>query len=355
MNVKASYIKHVLEFNHPVRTSRGELKTHTAYLIRISAEGQQGYGEASPLKGLSIDDREDFEFKINDSCQLINDGLPLEELLKEHLIGFPSVMFGFESAYANLMRTVHPHEIQNPFLNGEGIPINGLVWMDDLESMYSEALKKLDDGFTCLKFKVGAHDFDAECRLLEKIRKIYNPFNLELRVDANGAFSATEAVEKIKELNRFELHSIEQPIKAGQHDLMQELCAKTAVPVALDEELIGLDVNGEGKKMLEFISPQYIIIKPTLIGGMQIADQWVNHARALNIGWWATSALESNIGLHAIAGWCSKYNSTMAQGLGTGLLYKNNIPSPLYIDKGVLFCGPDTLWNLSIIKNLPDE
>ena len=187
-------------------------------------------------------------------------------------------------------------------------------------------------------------DFDEECRLLESFRKKYSAFKIELRLDANGAFSTDNALEKLKVLARFDIHSIEQPIKAKQQEWMQELCSKTPIPIALDEELIGIDPTIDGEALLKFINPQYIIIKPTLIGGFANANSWINHALKHEIGWWATSALESNIGLNAIAQWCSTKVVKLPQGLGTGYLYTNNINAPLFVQSGYLYYKPHATW-----------
>jgi o-succinylbenzoate synthase len=337
----ASYTKHSLTFKKPARTSRGEMLSHEVFYIKLRQENRVGYGEASPLKGLSIDDRPDFEQKLKECCQYINDGLPVDALsLKE----FPSLQFAFETASLSLPFNEDFKVFDTAFFRGAPIKINGLVWMNTKTEMLEEAFLKVEQGFDCIKFKVGALDFDEECRMLEAFRKCYSSFKVELRLDANGAFSTDDAQEKLKELSRFDIHSIEQPIKAKQPDYMQELCAKTRIPIALDEELIGLDVVNDGNALLKYIKPHYIIIKPTLIGGFANANAWVKHAQLNNIGWWATSALESNIGLNAIAQWCSTYKNDLPQGLGTGALYTNNIESPLSILDGELLYNVNKFW-----------
>jgi L-alanine-DL-glutamate epimerase-like enolase superfamily enzyme len=216
--------------------------------------------------------------------------------------------------------------------------------MDTKEEMLKQAFEKIESGFNCIKFKVGAIDFDEECRMLEAIRKKYSSFNIEIRLDANGAFKNDEALHQLKELSRFDIHSIEQPIKPKQLDLMQELCKKSTIAIALDEELIGVDVERDGKKLLRYINPQFIILKPTLIGGFSLSEKWIHFATEMNIGWWATSALESNIGLNAIAQWTSSLDTNLPQGLGTGGLYSNNIPSPLVVKNGFLFYDVNKSW-----------
>lgn len=337
----ASYIKYELLFKKPARTSRGEMLSHTAFFIRLQQGNRTGYGEAAPLKGLSMDDRPDFEETLKGCCRFINDGLPVDAL---SLNEFPSLRFAFETAALSLGFNDSFRVFDSSFYTGTPIPINGLVWMNTKTEMLEEAFAKAEQGFNCIKFKVGALDFDEECRMLEAFRKRYSAFKVELRLDANGAFSTDEAFEKLRELSRFEIHSIEQPIKTKQHDWMQELCAKTPIPVALDEELIGVDVTTNGHNLLRFIKPQYIILKPTLLGGFAASDRWIALAQKQSIGWWATSALESNIGLNAIAQWSSTHNNPLPQGLGTGSLYTNNIPSPLSAANGFLRYNPTQPW-----------
>jgi len=218
--------------------------------------------------------------------------------------------------------------------------------MADTETMYREAISKIESGFNCIKLKVGALDFDEECRLLEKIRKKYNAFKTEIRLDANGAFYADDVFEKLNNLKRFDIHSIEQPLKPNHHHLMQEVCAKSKISIALDEELITVNIN-DALNVLKYIKPAFIIIKPTLIGGFNNADAWINAAQQLNIGWWATSALESNIGLNAIAQWVFGKQIKLHQGLGTGSLYTNNIPSPLQVTKGHIVYNKMLQWNVT--------
>ena len=266
--------------------------------------------------------------------------LKLEDIDIEN---WPSIQFAIETALADLKYGGLRKICENDFIQNIPIAINGLVWMNNADKMLAEAAQKIEAGFNCIKFKIGALDFDEECRLLEKIRSRYNAFKLEIRTDANGAFDNVDAFEKLNTLKRFGLHSIEQPIKAKQHDFMQEVCAKSPIPIALDEELIGV-IENEIKPLLQFIKPQYIILKPTLIGGLAKSKFWINKASELNIYWWFTSALESNIGLNAIAQYCSSLKTTMPQGLGTGSLYKNNIESPLTVSNGYIYYDNSKKW-----------
>lgn len=344
-------VKHTLTFNFNAKTSRGSIKTHAAYYIVVNHALNKnvfGVGEASPLAGLSIDATPHFEADLQQVIDLLNQQTPLQELELQHL---PSVKFALETAHLDLQNGGNKMLFNSAFTQGQPIAINGLVWMNEIEAMRTQAFEKAEEGYNCIKLKIGAHDFDEECRLLESIRKKYNAFKLELRVDANGAFKPDEAVEKLKELARFELHSIEQPIMPQQTEAMHEICRKSKVPVALDEELIHVPA-AQAKQLLKSIGSQYIILKPTLIGGLAAANEWINAASDLNIGWWATSALESNIGLNAIAQWVATKNNKLHQGLGTGKLYHNNIDSPLVAQKGYLHYNTHLPWqNQMFITN----
>jgi o-succinylbenzoate synthase len=339
----AAYIKHELQFIKPARTSRGEMKTHTVYYTHLTHRltGKKTWGEAAPLPGLSIDDRTDFEAQLAHFCMLISEGVQPKELELEE---FPSIRFALECALLEQRYQEQHILFDTPFIKGEGIAINGLVWMDNTDNMLQQAGQKIDAGFACIKFKVGALDFDEECRMIEAVRKRYSPFQLEIRLDANGAFKNEEALEQLKELSRFGIHSIEQPVKAGQWDYMQEVCAKSMIPIALDEELIGINASRNKSLLLKQIKPAYIILKPTLVGGFDQSNQWIEAAQQLNIGWWATSALESNLGLNAISQWVSTHPIKMPQGLGTGALYSNNVLSPLYIEHGKIYYNTTVEW-----------
>lgn len=321
-------VHHKLQFNKPAKTSRNVFEERLIRYVLLSQNGLTGIGEAAPLHLLSIDDREDYDLFLDQFCKALCAGADIQEL---DFTEFPSIRFGLETALLDLNNGGKRIVFKTDFLNGKHIPINGLVWMADLDVMYNEAIAKISSGYSCIKFKVGQHDFDAECRLLEKIRSQYDAFKLEIRLDANGAFLLGDAEQQLKDLARFDIHSIEQPIKPKQWDNMAKLCQESKVDIALDEELIGVDVNNKGEALLSHIKPQYVILKPNLIGGFSVSDLWVNLCRKHNMGWWVTSALESNIGLNAIAQWVSQYDTEMPQGLGTGSLYTNNISSPLVI------------------------
>lgn len=326
--------KHELKFKVPAKTSRNTFTTRTIFLITLNdiQTGKQGIGEASPLSLLSLDDVPNYQLilekKLDEFCQVGS----LDQLSLE---AYPSIRFGIETALLNMSADSEGVIFNSDFTaRKKAIPVNGLVWMNDSPTMYKEAIEKIQAGFNVIKIKVGALDFDEECRLLEKIRKQFSAFKITLRVDANGAFDAEDALEKLNELKRFELHSIEQPIAAGQWDWMQKICAESPVDIALDEELIGVKVFEQADKMIKHIKPSYLILKPNLIGGLSISDQWITFAHKHHVGWWATSALESNVGLNAIAQWVSTYQNPLHQGLGTGSLFSNNFSSRLKMEEG---------------------
>jgi len=330
----ANYHKYLLDFKQPSGTSRGTLTQKETYFIIINSENKQGIGECGLFRGLSIDDRPDYENKLNWVCNHID--LGLEELLTQ-LIEFPSIQIGLEMAFKSL-ESDDPFELfPSKFTRGEdSISINGLVWMGSESFMKEQISKKIEAGFSCIKMKIGAIDFQQEINLLKSIRKQFSSKDIELRVDANGAFHPTNALEKLKFLSDLDLHSIEQPIKQGQIDAMATLCEKTPLPIALDEELIGIFSVTKKHELLQTINPQYIILKPSLLGGFSGSDKWINLAEKQNIKWWITSALESNVGLNAIAQYTYTKQSIMPQGLGTGSLFTNNFESPLQVNNGQL-------------------
>jgi o-succinylbenzoate synthase len=345
--IKANYKKYILNFKNPSGTSRGILRTKETWFIILTENGKIGVGETGLFRGLSIDDISDYEDKLIWVCNNID--LGLENLLKA-LYEFPSIQFGLEQAFLSLNSEDKFELFPSQFTRGEkSIPINGLVWMGEKDFMKNQIKEKLSIGFSCIKMKIGAIDFDTEIELLKSIRKEFSPNEIELRVDANGAFNPKDALEKLKILSELEIHSIEQPIKQGQVNDMSELCAKTPLPIALDEELIGVFSSEEKKKLLKTIKPQYIILKPSLIGGFAGSKEWINLADQTNCGWWITSALESNIGLNAIAQFTDTLQSDLPQGLGTGGLFTNNFDSPLEVKNGTLQYNPKQNWNFKLI------
>ena len=345
--MKASYKKYTLNFKRPSGTSRGVLTTKETWFLILEEENNFGIGECGILRTLSIDDRPDYEEKLKWTCQNIH--LPKDELLAE-LVEFPSIQFGVEMALLSLQSQDPFQLFPSAFTNGEkGIPINGLIWMGEEAFMHEQIQQKLEQGFSCIKLKIGAIDFDKEIALLQSIRKKYSASEIELRVDANGAFKPQEALQKLQRLSELDLHSIEQPIKQGQFSEMAKLCAKTPLPIALDEELIGVFSVTKKEELLQTIQPQYIILKPSLIGGFKGTQEWIDLAEKQNIGWWITSALESNIGLNAISQFTFMQNSNMPQGLGTGSLYTNNIKSPLVVKGEYITYAPKKTWDVNSI------
>ncbi len=343
----ATFQKYTLTFKRPAGTSRGVLKTKDTYFLKIESEGKVGIGECSVFRGLSFDDVPNYEEKLQWACDNINLGL---NSLVDELKQFPSIQFGVEMAFLDLKAKNSMHLYPSNFTDGnDAIPINGLVWMGDFDFMQKQIVEKLNSGFSCVKMKIGAIDFNSEIKLLKKIRKEFTPDEVELRVDANGAFSKNEALEKLKVLSEFNIHSIEQPIKQGQINDMARLCETTPLDIALDEELIGVIDLKHKKKLIDTINPQYIILKPSLVGGIKGSMEWINIAKNNKIDWWITSALESNIGLNAIAQWTYTLNNSMPQGLGTGSLFTNNITSPLEVRKGALYYNSKLNWDLSNI------
>jgi len=343
--MKAYFQKHILNFKQPSGTSRGVLRIKETYFLSIEHNGEKGIGECGLFRGLSIDDRPDYEEKLQWICDNIN--LGKEKLLKQ-VFDLPSIQFGIEQAFLSL-ESANPFELfPSDFTNGkEAIPINGLVWMGTFDFMKQQILEKLKSGFTTIKLKIGAIDFNQEIKLLDSIRKEFSADEIELRVDANGAFYPTDALEKLKRLSDFDLHSIEQPIKVKQWSEMASLCDKTPLPIALDEELIGVFSNNEKKELIKTINPQYIILKPSLIGGFHGCNEWIKISNTNTIGWWITSALESNIGLNAIAQFTYSLGVSIPQGLGTGSLFTNNFDSPLEVRKGALHYNPDLQWGFN--------
>lgn len=331
--MKAEYFRYLLKFKRPSGTSRGVLYEKETFILEISNDGKKGVGECAIFRGLSFDDRPDYEDKLKWLCENIHQDF---EFLKQELKEFPSIWFGYEQALLNLK---HGGKLYFPseFTEGKSsMIINGLIWMGDVGYMEEQIQEKLAQGFHCIKLKIGVA-WKSEHEILQKLRQKFSKEKLELRVDANGGFSKDEAKIVLQQLADLNIHSIEQPIKAGNWNDMAELCAQTPTPIALDEELIGIMEFTEKKKLLEVIKPQYIILKPSLIGGISGSDEWIALAEQNNIGWWITSALESNLGLNAIAQYTFTKNNPMPQGLGTGSLFTNNFESYLELKGDRLF------------------
>lgn len=332
--LNASWQKYRLHFKEPSGTSRGILTDKETYFIRVWEEKRPsivGLGECALFRGLSSDDRSGYERKLQEVCQHIDDMASFD------LRGWSSIRFGVEMAMCDLAHGGLGLYYPSPFTEGEqAIEINGLIWMGDRGTMLRRIQQKLAAGFRCIKLKIGAIDFDAELSLLKFIRQSFSRDEVELRVDANGAFTPREALMKLEALARFELHSVEQPIRQGQWKIMAELCRRTDVPIALDEELIGVDFSEQKRMLLETVRPHYIVLKPALCGGFSGAEEWIRLAGEYQTGWWVTSALESNVGLNALAQWTATLGTHMPQGLGTGQLFTNNLPSHLIQSGGEL-------------------
>jgi o-succinylbenzoate synthase len=344
--VQANYYKYILNFKRPSGTSRGVLTQKETWFIILKQNGKTGIGECGILRSLSYDDRPDYEEKLKWVCENIQLG---ENNLLEELREFPSIQFGVEMAFRSLAAQDPFLLFPSEFTAGQApISINGLVWMGEEQYMKEQIVEKIKGGFKCIKLKIGAIDFETEMKLLSFIRREFTSEGIEVRVDANGAFKPSEALEKLKCLSDLELHSIEQPIKQGQPEEMAALCEKTPLPIALDEELIGVTGLSEKSELLEKIRPQYVIFKPSLIGGIRGTDEWIELSRELGIGWWVTSALESNVGLNAIAQYTYNLNNPIPQGLGTGGLYTNNFEAPLDVENGKLWYRPNKSWNFNL-------
>ncbi|PRY15384.1 o-succinylbenzoate synthase [Pontibacter ummariensis] len=353
MPLRLSYTPHTLKFKFDARTSRGAITAHQVYYLKLWQEEEQaivGTGECAPLAGLSIDYRPELEQKIKEVTRLVNTGAvslqagtPFPEALD--LEAWPALRFALETALLDLQQGGRHLFYDNAFSRGKrGVPINGLIWMGEPDFMRQQIERKLGEGYDCLKLKIGGLDFRQELEILQRIRETADASKLTVRVDANGAFSPQEAYKKLERLAKYDIHSIEQPIKQGQEEDMAELCAYSPIPIALDEELIGVQRMDRKITLLEGVKPQYIILKPTLVGGFAACTEWIRLAEERGIGWWMTSALESNVGLNAISQFTANFTTNLPQGLGTGQLYHNNIDSPLEIEQGHLWYRGSKAW-----------
>ncbi|MFQ6678781.1 MAG: enolase C-terminal domain-like protein, partial [Fidelibacterota bacterium] len=338
--MKVSWTKRTLNLKSPIGTSRGIMKTRVVWYLFLTDGGATGIGECAPLPGLSIDDFDQIESKLDEVCANPKNYIENLSLLKT----FPSIRCGLEMAYIDLKNGGGQNYFDSLLNQNESIDINGLIWMGNSDSMMRQVEQKLDEGWGCIKIKIGALDFDTEINILKSIRSRLNRNKTQLRVDANGAFTESDVKEKLNRLAEFDLHSIEQPIKAGQWELLTELCQSSPVSIALDEELISIVDEANRIEMLDVVKPQYLVLKPSLLGGFAECEKWIKLAGERKIGWWLTSALESNIGLNAITQWTSKMKPEGFQGLGTGQLYTNNIPSPINIKSGKLWKDDAPIW-----------
>lgn len=342
--LRAVWCPYELRFRFLARTSRESMRVKQTYFVKITDDDNPevaGIGECALFKGLSADDVPEYEQALSEACKNV-DG---------QNSAMSSIRFGFETALLDLAKGGRYATADNCWTRGEKpIAINGLIWMGNKAEMSHRIAEKLEQGFKVLKLKIGGINFEDEVDLLRTIRHNFGSESLELRLDANGSFNADNATKRLERLAAFDIHSIEQPVAARQHELMARLCADSPIKIALDEELIGMTTQDEKDCLLKAIRPAYIILKPSLCGGFAEADRWIDAADRLGIGWWATSALESDIGLNAIAEWVSQKDITIPQGLGTGALYENNITSPLETSEARLHYRPGREW---IIPQLP--
>ena len=348
--LKAEWARYTLRFRFTAVTSRERMSEKLTYFVRVCDTDRPervGVGECALFRGLSSDDTPDYEAMLDRACREINS---FPESVPER---YSSIKFGLETALADLSTGGCMKPFPGRWADGESeIAINGLVWMGTRDEMHSRIEEKLRAGFRCVKLKIGGIDFDREVELLAGIRERFSPGELELRLDANGAFTPGNALLRLDALAPYGIHSIEQPIKPHQWEAMNRICKESPREIALDEELIGVDGTAEMAQMLDAVRPRYIILKPALCGGFSGADRWIELADERGIGWWATSALESNVGLNAIAQWVSQKHPSMPQGLGTGALYHNNIPSPLRQERDVLLSDARGVWDLSVLDSL---
>lgn len=349
--IRCSYQPYTLQFRKPGGTSRGILTQKHTWFIRLydtDEPHRSAWGECGVFAGLSSDDRAGYEQMLRKICkELPEKGKAIIESLRE----WPSIAFGVETVLADWENGCKQIIFDNDFANGKtGIAINGLIWMGSKEEMLSQIETKIQEGYQTLKMKIGAIHFEEELDILRTIRSAFPAEKMTIRVDANGAFSSDNAMDKLTLLAAFDLHSIEQPIRAGQWKEMARLAKDSPVPIALDEELIGIYTESRKRELLETIQPPYIILKPTLAGGMSGCDEWIEAIEAQGGNWWMTSALESNIGLNAIAQYTFSKKNPLPQGLGTGQLYTNNIPSPLRIQHGQLFHAANSQWDFEPLQ-----
>lgn len=346
--LQTTYCRYDLLFKQVAITSRERMTHKETYFIKVwdsAAPNCFGVGECAIFRGLSADDVSDYEQRLHNLCLNINKGLTSD------ISQFSSLKFGLETAIADLENGGRRIIFPSKWSQGEGaISINGLVWMGTIAEMQQRVEEKLHQGFRCIKFKIGGQDFDREVEMLSGVRDRFSPEELEIRLDANGAFSPENALKRLEILAKYDIHSLEQPIRAHQWNEMAEICRFSAIPIALDEELIGCTPCEQKLALLQKIKPQYIILKPSLCGGISGAKEWIDMAKELGIGWWVTSALESNVGLNALAQWVSILDTSMPQGLGTGNLYSNNIPSPIHQVESVLRYDTDSSWDLSLLR-----
>lgn len=344
--LEASYTAYPLHFTRPAGTSRGILTEKPCWFVRLRrSDGTVGTGEVSFIPGLSLEDPEEIEIQLDHICKLISRGFMDPG---QSLPALPGIQFALESAMLDLEGGGKHILFPSDFTRGSaGIQTNGLIWMGDPGHMKEQIEQKIQEGFRVLKLKVGALSMEEELEVISWVRNRFNEMDLEIRLDANGAWTPEEALLKMEQFAAFGIHSLEQPVAAGQWDALGRVCREAPVPVALDEELIGLDPEGDGASLLDTVRPRYLILKPGLLGGFRIAERWIRMAGEHGIGWWVTSALESSIGLNAVAQWTFAQELKLPQGLGTGMIYSNNMSSPMQLEGDILWYHPRKAWDLS--------
>lgn len=347
-NLKAEFVPYQLQFRKPAKTSRNTMTQRDIWILKVYEKDfpeLAGYGEVAPLPGLSIDTPRMVEDYLIDVCVGINQ---YNDLLFGKLDSVPSVQFALEQALLDLKNNGDKILFPSKFTQGqELIRTNGLIWMGEPDYMIDQINEKINNGFRCIKLKIGSLDFEDEFKIIEQIREVFGYQELEIRLDANGAFHFDDAVEILDRLAPLEIHSIEQPIKSGQWEEMADLCSTSPISIALDEDCIGAISKEDKEDILDNINPAFVILKPSLLGGFQQSEEWIELAEQRDIGWWVTSALESNLGLNAIAQWTFTKQNPIHQGLGTGQLFSNNFESPLYLDTENLMFDPSKTWKLN--------
>lgn len=349
--IAARWIEHTLQPRFELGTSKGPINARTVwYLLAWETDRPEvvGIGEAALFPGHSKEFPADVRTKLIELCADTHDW---PRRLTTDLVDVPSVRFAVEQCLRDLEVSGTKQLFPSPFLLGHAnIPINGLVWMGDKATMKQRIREQIEKGFTTVKMKIGAIGIADELELLAAVRQEFSPKEITLRVDANGAFGASDVMDVLHRLADLQVHSIEQPVHAGLYEVMAELCERSPIPIALDEDLIGLNTRDAKVDLLDHVKPRYIVIKPSLVGGWAATQEWIDLAKARNINWWITSALESSIGLNAIAQYTATLGVTMPQGLGTGSVYINNIASPLLAERGALHFRPEVGWDLSSLS-----
>jgi len=342
LKYRAKFRSFDLKFKSPMETSRGTLSSRKTYILSLlDSEGKTGLGECSPVPKLSLDAVAGFQFQLKEVCDAVNCGQSYTGL---DLRKWPSIKFAFECAELDLTHGGTGVYFQNDFTRGEKrLPLNGLIHMNPFPAMKTQLLAKIHAGFRCIKIKVGALDFDRELEFIGDLRRQCPASTFELRLDANGAFGAEEARQKIDALARFDIHSLEQPIMAGQTEKLAEICRVSSIPIALDEELVGISELAEQRKFLQIVKPQFLVLKPTLLGGFAACNSWISCCREFHVGYWVNSIMESNIGLSALSQWVCEVGGEQVHGLGTGQLFTRNFQTPVALANAELYFTPESL------------